>query len=54
MKKEKIFSLLNIKDYNNELEKILAKKNFSMDTKNLLLTMSYNLLYLIEKKSSLS
>ena len=27
MKKEN-FSLLNIKDYNNELEKILAKKNF--------------------------
>ena len=43
MKKEKIFSLLNIKDYNNELEKILAKKNFSMDTKNLLLTMSYKI-----------
>lgn len=43
MKKENIFSLLNIKDYNNELEKILAKKNFSMDTKNLLLTMSYKI-----------
>lgn len=43
MKKEKIFSLLNIKDYNNELEKILAKKNFSMDTKNLLLSMSYKI-----------
>ena len=43
MKKERIFSLLNIKDYNNELEKILAKKNFSMDTKNLLLSMSYKI-----------
>lgn len=43
MKKENIFSLLNIKDYNNELEKILAKKNFSLDTKNLLLTMSYKI-----------
>lgn len=43
MKKEKIFSLLNIRDYNNELEKILAKKNFSMDTKNLLLSMSYKI-----------
>lgn len=43
MKKEKIFSLLNIKDYNNELEKILAKKDFSMDTKNLLLSMSYKI-----------
>ena len=43
MKKERIFSLLNIKDYNNELEKILAKKNFSIDTKNLLLSMSYKI-----------
>ena len=32
MKKERIFSLLNIKDYNNELEKILAKKNFPYET----------------------
>lgn len=43
MKKENIFSKLNIKDYNNEMEKVLAKKNFSMDTKNLLLSMSYKI-----------
>ncbi len=43
MKKENILSKLNIKDYNNELEKILAKKDFSMDTKNLLLSMSYKI-----------
>ena len=43
MKKERIFSLLNIKDYNNELEKILAKKHFSMDTTHLLLSMSYKI-----------
>jgi len=39
--KEEIFSKLNIKDYNNKLEKIIAKKAFSEDTKNLLLNMLY-------------
>lgn len=43
MKKENIFSKLNIKDYNNELENILAKKDFSVDTKNLLLNMAYKI-----------
>ena len=42
-KKEKIFSKLNIKDYNNRLEKILEKKKFSLDTKNLLLSMLYKI-----------
>ena len=42
-KKEKILSKLNIKDYTKEFEKILEKKNFSQDTKNLLLSMLYNI-----------
>lgn len=44
MDKEEFFSKLNIKDYNNELEKILEKKSFSEGTKNILL----NILYKIE------
>lgn len=44
MEKEDIFSKLNIKDYNNQLENILEKKNFSEGTKNILL----NILYKIE------
>ena len=39
--KEEIFSKLSIKNYNNELEKILEKKYFSEDAKNLLLSMFY-------------
>lgn len=39
--KDEIFSKLNIKNYNNELEKILEKKYFSEDAKNLLLSMFY-------------
>ena len=39
--KEDIFSKL--KDYNGELEKILEKKDFSKDSKNLLLSMFYKL-----------
>ena len=39
--KEDIFS--KFKDYNNELEKILEKKDFSKDSKNLLLSMFYKL-----------
>lgn len=42
-KKEKILSKLNIKDYTKEFEKILEKKNFSQDTKNLLLSMLYKI-----------
>lgn len=41
MEKEKFISKLNIKDYNNQLEKILSKKPFFEDTKNLLLNMLY-------------
>lgn len=37
--KEEIFS--KFRDYNNELEKILEKKDFSKDSKNLLLSMFY-------------
>lgn len=36
-----IFSKLNMKNYNNELEKILEAKQFSSDIKNLLLSMLY-------------
>ena len=43
MEKEKFISKFNIKDYNNQLEKILTKKNFSENTKNLLLTMLYKI-----------
>ena len=43
MEKEKFISKLNIKDYNNQLEKILSKKTFSEDTKNLLLSMLYKI-----------
>lgn len=53
--KEEIFS--KFKDYNKELEKILEKKDFSKDTKNLLLSMfykldiSYNDYYTVKRKS---
>lgn len=43
MTKEDIFSLINIKDYNNILEQILEKKDFSEDVKNLLLSMLYKI-----------
>lgn len=45
MDKNKILSKLNIniKDYNNELEKILENKLFSYDVKNLLLSMLYKI-----------
>ena len=41
MEKSKILSKfsIDIKDYNNELEKILENKLFSYDVKNLLLSM---------------
>ena len=41
MEKEKI--LFKMRDYNNELEKILEKKSFSETTKNLLLSMLYKI-----------
>ncbi len=41
MEKEKFISKFNIKDYNNQLEKILSKKTFSENTKNLLLNVLY-------------
>lgn len=43
MTKENIFSLINVKDYNNILEQILDKKDFSEDVKNLLLSMLYKI-----------
>lgn len=43
MEKEKFIYKLNIKDYSNELEKILDKKTFSEDAKNLLLSMIYKI-----------
>lgn len=42
-KKQNFFAKFNIKDYMNQLEKILEKKNFSLDTKNLLLSMFYKI-----------
>ena len=53
--KEEIFS--KFRDYNRELEKILEKKDFSQDTKNLLLSMfykieiSYHDYYTVKRKS---
>lgn len=43
MKTEKFFSKLTPKDYNNQLEKILEKKGFSTNAKNLLLSMLYKI-----------
>lgn len=42
-KKKQILEKFNLKDYTNRLEKILEKKGFSLDTKNLLLSMLYKL-----------
>jgi len=43
MEVNKIFSKLNMKNYNNELEGILEEKLFSLDVKNLLLSMLYKI-----------
>ncbi len=43
MKKNKLFNKLNIKDYNNQLEKVLENKVYSLNTKNLLLNMFYEI-----------
>ena len=43
MIKNKLFSKLNIKDYNNQLEKVLENKVYSLNTKNLLLNMFYEI-----------
>lgn len=43
MEAKKIFSKLNIKNYNDELEEILEGKVFPFDVKNLLLSMLYKI-----------
>ncbi len=43
MPKEKIFSKLKDKDYNNLLEQILEKKDFSSTGKNLILSILYKM-----------
>ena len=43
MAKEDLFSKLNIKDYNNQLEKVLENKSFTEDTKNILLNVLYKI-----------
>lgn len=43
MEKESLFSKINIKDYNNELEKVLDRKVYSVNAKNLLLSMLYKI-----------
>ena len=43
MGREEFLSKLNMRDYSNKLEKIIDKKAFSMDTKNLLLNMFYKM-----------
>lgn len=42
-KKEDLFGKLNIKNYNNQLEEVLEKKDFSSSTKNFLLSMLYKI-----------
>lgn len=42
-KKEKILRKINLKDYTNRLEKVLEKKDFSLQLKNLLLSMFYKI-----------
>ena len=59
MAKKEILSRLNLKDYNNELEQILDRKDFQSQAKNLLLSMFYKLEigykdYIAIKKDSLS
>ena len=59
MESNKFFSKLNIKDYNNELEKILDNKLFSVDVKNILLSMFYKIEnaykdYLVVKREVIS
>jgi len=43
LEKDNIIYKLNIKDYNNNLEKILVTKDFPEDAKNLLLSMLYKI-----------
>lgn len=43
MAKKELLSKLNLKDYNNELELIIEKKDFSSQAKNLLLSMFYKI-----------
>lgn len=43
MAKDEILAKLKLKDYNDELESILEKKDFSSDVKNLLLSMLYKI-----------
>lgn len=43
MEIESIFSKLNSRDFNNQLEKILETKDYSETVKNLLLSMLYKI-----------
>ncbi len=43
MSKEDLFSKLNIKDYNNQLENVLENKSFSESSKNILLNILYKM-----------
>lgn len=42
-KKEEFFGKLNMKNYNSQLEEVLEFKNFSVDVKNILLSMLYKI-----------
>lgn len=42
-KKENLLKKIHLKDYTNQLEKVLEKKSFSLQTKNLLLSMVYKI-----------
>ena len=43
MKKEKLLDKIVIKNYNNELEEVLEKKNFDENTKSILLNILYKI-----------
>ena len=43
MQGKQFFSKLNRKDYNNQVELILDKKEFTADIKNLILSMFYKI-----------
>ena len=42
-KKDKLLSKFVRKDYNNELEEVLSKKNYKEDVKSLILSMCYKI-----------
>ena len=48
--KDKLFNKIVKKDYNNKLEEILSKKDFSEEVKNVLLTIKLKMVIMITTK----